>query len=317
MGDKSNIEWTEASWNPIVGCSKVSEGCRNCYAIRAANRMNGNVEAYRGLTVMKNGRPEWTGAARFIEERLLQPLKWQRPRMIFVNSMSDLFHEAVDTHAIAKIFAVMTTAKRHTFQVLTKRPDRMQQFLQSDYTISQIQYYIDFYLENSAHLRSIWPLKNVWLGVSVENQKTVDERIPLLLQTPAAVHWISAEPLLSQINIEPYLGIEDEDGHDFPGLNWVVAGGESGPNARPSHPDWFRRLRDDCVSYNVPFFFKQWGEWIPAGQSISNPMWMPKDIPGFKFADGQNTMRLTRKLDSHTLDGEKWNEYPALEHLIS
>lgn len=323
MGDKSKIEWTEASWNPIVGCSKVSEGCRNCYAIRAANRMNGSVEAYRGLTVMKNGKPEWTGAARFIEERLLQPLKWQRPRMIFVNSMSDLFHDGVSDAEIENIFAVMAVAQNHTFQILTKRPERMQSFLCQPNIVSSIQFKVKEGLGynvievekglgyNINSFDKMWPLQNVWLGVSVEDQKTADERIPLLLQTPAAVHWISAEPLLSQINIEPYLGIKDEDGHDFPGLNWVVAGGESGPNARPSHPDWFRRLRDDCVSYNVPFFFKQWGEWRTVRREFINAKIINDAQNAQLWDDDYVAIRVGKKKAARTLDGDVWNEYPA------
>lgn len=337
MGDKSKIEWTEASWNPIVGCSKVSEGCRNCYAIRAANRMNGNVEAYRGLTVMKNGRSEWTGAMRFIEERLLQPLKWQRPRMIFVNSMSDLFHEDVSNDVIKKIFAVMAAAKQHKFQVLTKRPERMKEFLQS-YRISQVRKYGDLSDNDGFDADSFiaWPLPNVWLGVSVEDQKTADERIPLLLQTPAAIRWISAEPLLRSIDISRFIGTrndgikndvyecqscgyiadggfftlsngidydvvcpnchgdEEEVGEKTIGrLHWVVTGGESGPHAQPSHPDWFRSLRHQCLAASVPFFFKQWGEH-----------------------DSQQN-RIGKKAAGRLLDDKTWNQYPNLEHILA
>lgn len=320
MGDKSKIEWTEASWNPIVGCSKVSEGCRNCYAIRAANRMNGSVEAYRGLTVMKNGKPEWTGAVRFIEERLLQPLKWQRPRMIFVNSMSDLFHEDVSNDAIKKIFAVMAAAKQHKFQVLTKRPERMKTFLQS-YRISQVRKYGDLSDNNGFDADSFitWPLPNIWLGVSVEDQKTADERIPMLLQTPAAIRWISAEPLLGSICLDSivtgcgqrplHCACSPDCGCGCPKLNWVVAGGESGPNARPSHPDWFRRLRDDCVSYNVPFFFKQWGEWQTFPNEVMTDKMIDRHIT--LWDDKTFARRVGKKNAGRLLDGEEWNEYPA------
>ena len=317
MGDKSKIEWTDASWNPIVGCSKVSEGCRNCYAIRSANRMNGSNELYNGLTKQVNGNIEWTNIVRFSEERLLQPLKWKRPRKIFVNSMSDLFHESVSDAQIENIFAVMCVAQKHIFQVLTKRPERMKSFLIQPHIKDSVRFKVEEGLGYNIDFDKMWPIVNVWLGVSVEDQKTADERIPLLLQTPAAIRWISAEPLLGHMNVEPYLGIESEDGYDLPHLNWIVAGGESGPNARPSHPTWFRSLRDQALEYNVPFFFKQWGEWIAAGQTISNPMWMPKNILSSKFPDGQNTMRLTRKLDSHTLDGKEWNEFPDLENLLA
>lgn len=261
MGDKSKIEWTDASWNPIVGCSKVSEGCRNCYAIRYANRMNGRNKLYNGLTKQVNGNPEWTNIVRFSEERLLQPLKWKRPRMIFVNSMSDLFHESVSDAQIENIFAVMCVAQKHIFQVLTKRPERMKSFLLQPHIKDSIRFKVEEGLGYKIdYFDKMWPIVNVWIGVSVEDQKTADERIPLLLQTPAAVRWISAEPLLAPVMIDTYLAHtpEDDDGAPYPGkINWIVAGGESGPNARPSHPDWFRSLRDQCLAANVPFFFKQ------------------------------------------------------------
>ncbi len=337
MSTKTKIEWTEVSWNPIVGCTKVSEGCRNCYAIRSANRMNGNIAAYQGLTKIVNVKPEWTGAVRFIEERLLQPLKWQRPRMIFVNSMSDLFHEAVSDAQLENIFAVMCVAQKHTFQVLTKRPERMKSFLCQPHISSSIRFKIEDGMGYKIdYFEKSWPPSNVWLGVSVEDQKTADERIPLLLQTPAAIRWISAEPLLDSIDLDSivtgcgqrplHCACSPDSGCGCAKLNWVVAGGESGPNARPSHPDWFRLLRDDCVSYNVPFFFKQWGDWGTVQQLsvYKNSQLATVDPSTGNFylrnkahnlsmpVDTFNMMlRAGRKAAGRLLDGREWNQYPA------
>lgn len=370
MSTKTKIEWTEVSWNPIVGCTKVSEGCRNCYAIRSANRMNGNIAAYQGLTKIVNVKPEWTGAVRFIEERLLQPLKWQRPRMIFVNSMSDLFHEAVSDAQLENIFAVMCVAQKHTFQVLTKRPERMKSFLCQPHISSSIRFKIEEGMGYKIdYFEKSWPPSNVWLGVSVEDQKTSDERIPLLLQTPAAIRWISAEPLLGSIDISRFIGTrndgikndvyecqscghiadgafftlsngidydvicpnchgnEEEVGEKTVGnLHWVVTGGESGPHARPSHPDWFRSLCDQCLAASVPFFFKQWGEWGTVQQLAvyKNSQLATVDPSTGNFylrdkahnlsmpVDTFNTMlRAGRKAAGRLLDGREWNQYPA------
>lgn len=267
MTDNTAIEWTDATWNPLRGCSRVSEGCRNCYAESVAHRFSGPGRPYDGLTRIVNGRPTWTGEIRLVPELLDQPLRWKRPRRIFVNSMSDLFHERVPDDFIRSVFATMAAARWHTFQVLTKRPTRMRALLK-------------LWTEEGA------VLPNVWLGVSVEDQQTADDRIPLLLDTPAAVRWISAEPLLGPIDLYPsaylpcpnaadglsmdpstgdyeccrkcdFTGVSDEIG-----IDWVVAGGESGQHARATHPEWFRSLRDQCKTADVPFLFKQWGEWV-------------------------------------------------------
>ncbi len=275
MGDNSTIEWTDATWNPVRGCSIVSKGCTNCYAMRQAHRSHGAGGAYEGLTKLTKGGPVWTGEVRTVPALLEQPLKWARPRRIFVNSMSDLFHDDVPDDFIDSVLTVIkrceVAGKGHTFQVLTKRAERMQRFMAEVYSGG-----------------AITPMKNLWLGVSVEDQAAADERIPLLLQTPAAVRWISAEPLLGRINIERWMwplcwhwasayktpeaalaaGAYAERkpqalvsaGRAF--ISWVVAGGESGPGARPMHPDWARALRDQCKRVNVPFFFKQWGNWM-------------------------------------------------------
>jgi len=263
---KTYIEWATDVWNPIRGCTKVSRGCDNCYAMRQAHRFSGKGQPYEGLTRTINGRPQWIGKARCVPKVLDQPLRWRKPRRIFVNSMSDLFHEDVPFEFVAQVFWTMWNAPQHIFQILTKRPERMREFIE---------------INNDAQS---WPLPNVWLGVSVENQVTADVRIPLLLQTPAAVRWISAEPLLGEIDLteidtgdQYWLDALDGDvriAHDggmpngpiYNKLDWVVAGAESGPRARSADIDWFQLLRNQCANANVPFFLKQFavnGKKIP------------------------------------------------------
>jgi protein gp37 len=264
MGDRSGIEWTDATWNPTSGCTKVSQGCKHCYAERVFPR------AYA-----KSGRA-FTDVAQH-PDRLGQPLRWQRPRRIFVDSMSDLFHEAIPFDYIDSVFGVMALARQHTFQVLTKRPARMLEwFNQARSRPAIVECACSAMLEATGILERRpfdrdeamalagqgWPLPNVWLGVSVEDQATADERIPLLLATPATVRFLSMEPLLGPVDVFPYIRKTIGDPLSSP-LDWVIVGGESGPKARPMHPDWARSLRDQCAAAGVPFFFKQWGEWRP------------------------------------------------------
>jgi protein gp37 len=292
MGDQSKIEWTDATWNPIRGCSRVSEGCRFCYAERVAARFSGIGMPYEGLAVVKSDGPHWTGEVRFIEERLGDPLRWRKPRRIFVNSMSDLFHEKLNTDAIVRICEVMGRAKQHIFQVLTKRPERMLGLLTD----------LQAFGGN--------PPGHIWWGVSVEDQATADERIPLLLQTPAAVRWVSYEPALGPVDFTAIRRTRAEgfmrplDGR-FNKLDWIVAGGESGHGARPAHPDWFRSVRDQCVAAGVPFFFKQWGEWRPKEKRGYGSI-------GF-FNDGTEVERVGKKAAGRLLDGREWNQYPEFK----
>jgi protein gp37 len=273
MGSKTAIEWTDSTWNPLRGCSRVSEGCRNCYAEKVAGRFSGAGLPYEGLARMVNGHAQWTGKVDLVEKHLDDPLKWKEPRRIFVNSMSDLFHPSVSDEWIDSIFSVMARCPQHTFQVLTKRPSRMLRYLSG----AEMSIRDDIKYEQAAETMR-WPLPNVWLGVSVENQKAADERIPLLLQTPAAVRFASCEPLLEAVRLDR-IGEEPEgylnamaavvhcDGRgtkSITGIDWVICGGESGPDARPIHPDWARGLRDQCKAVGTPFFFKQWGEWGPS-----------------------------------------------------
>jgi protein gp37 len=285
MSDGSKIEWTDASWNPVTGCTKVSPGCDHCYAETFAERWRGTPGHHfeRGFDVTP--RPE----------RLEQPFNWVKPRRIFVNSMSDLFHEAVPDEFIAQVFATMVQSDRHTFQVLTKRHGRMRSLLTGDRLWKDVEDIVQ------AQIR--WPLPNVWLGVSVEDQRWADIRIPALLDTPAAVRFLSCEPLLGPVKlpfIEEYdgctcgvgpagyygmheRGCGTEPGPAWGNLHWVIAGGESGPGARPMRPSWVRSLRDQCQEAGVPFFFKQWGGRTPkaGGRLLDGVLWdeMPEALP--------------------------------------
>jgi len=283
MAGKSKIEWTEQTWNPIVGCSIVSPGCTNCYAMRLAgtrlDREDGPAH-YRGTTQASKAGPVWTGKlARAPDHILTAPLRRKKPTTYFVNSMGDLFHDDVPDEWIDRVFAVMALCPQHTFQVLTKRSERMRGYLSP--TIQRTNRWIqadNFRLSANPDVQWQAPLKNVWLGVSAERQQEADERIPLLLQTPAAIRFVSLEPLLGPIDLENLKfdggekivhgfcgqhafrdGDHWEHAGEWPGIDWVIVGGESGPNARPMHPRWARDLRDQCA-VGVPFFFKQWGE---------------------------------------------------------
>ena len=330
--DRSKIEWTDTTWNPIRGCSRVSEGCRNCYAERVARRFVGPGLAYEGLT--ERGR--WNGKVRVIEEKLCLPFKWKEPRKVFVNSMSDLFHESVSVKVIAEVFAVMALAGAerqlcrrpkcnhedcpafngdaenepiHTFQVLTKRPKRMRAVLSERYFFNEVQEAsrrLAYSFEESEEMihHAGWPLKNVWLGVSVEDQKAADERIPILLSTPAAVRWISVEPMLGEINIRSWLRKCDDKN-----IDWVVCGGESGAGARPLYPEWARSLRDQCQEAKVPFFFKQWGEWAPPSE-LPPKVAIGRWDTGGPDPDGQIPKRYGKNAAGKLLDGREWSEFP-------
>jgi protein gp37 len=267
----TSIEWTDAVWNPVVGCSRVSEGCRNCYAERFAHR--GMSEQHRGLTVLSSRGPQWTGEVRFLEEKLGEPLRWKKPRRVFVNSMSDLFHPRVTNEEIAAVFGVMAAASKHTFQVLTKRPERMLEWFKwmDGFECDPHEPPASIVCEIEANNRGAdadvgcdagWPLRNVWLGVSAEDQRAADERIPLLIRTPAAVRFVSAEPLLGSIDFErvPF----DWSGVRVPyamtgELDWVIAGGETGPGARECDLGWVRSIVRQCRDAGVACFVKQLG----------------------------------------------------------
>jgi len=258
----SNIEWTGETWNPVIGCRRVSEGCRNCYAEVMAGRiaLMGGPAGERYSKVVKPGTRQWNGEAIFVPSALDKPLRWRKPRRIFVNSMSDLFHEDVTNEQIAAVFGAMAACPQHTFQVLTKRPERMVEWF--EWVGGTGRWFVD--------TQQPWPLPNVWLGVSVEDQPTADERIPLLLQTPAAVRFVSAEPLLGPVDLRglPFgpLGSRILDAltagckSDTPWhLNWVIVGGESGPGARACDIGWVRSIVEQCRGADVACFVKQLG----------------------------------------------------------
>jgi protein gp37 len=313
MADNTKIEWTEATWNPITGCSVVSPGCTNCYAMRLAGTRLAPHPSRAGLTRDSKAGPVWTGEVRLNPQWLDQPLRWKRPRMIFVCAHGDLFHESVPDEWIDKVFAIMALAPQHTFQVLTKRSRRMREYVNRDATKADIRnaaeamFGADHFVWAKV-LSAGFPLPNIWLGVSAEDQARADERIPDLLATPAAVRWLSAEPLLGPIKLTDIRGTaclaetgaccggrpfvnalrgfqacQRAGAYPFPnktamprGLDWVVAGGESGQGARPMHPDWARSLRDQCAHAGVPFFFKQWGNWAPIDETYADhPVSLP------------------------------------------
>jgi protein gp37 len=363
VADHTHIEWTDATWNPITGCSVVSAGCKHCYAMKLAGTHLQHHPSRAGLTVDTKAGPVWNGQVRLNEDWLDQPLKWKRPRRIFVCAHGDLFHESVPDEWIDKVFAVMMLAPQHTFQVLTKRPERALEYLTTKWQPAPAQdveipgvctihvpaeavgdtrrdiivdtcYQVagstklderaGFWRpdDSAEHSHTAWPLPNVWLGVSVENQAAADERIPLLLATPAAVRWISAEPLLGPVDLKrhlfqccgcPHPGDPGDGFYDPPSppsccnepdlteLHWVVAGGESGTGARPMHPDWARSLRDQCAAAGVPFLFKQWGAWAPkaitrCGQNIR----FPGDVMDL----------VGKKAAGRLLDGVQHDSYP-------
>jgi protein gp37 len=258
----TKIEWAGETWNPIRGCTKVSAGCQNCYAERMARRFSGPGGPY--ATVISNGR--WNGSVAWVPDKLDQPLHWKKPRRAFVNSMGDLFHEAVTDEQIARVWGVMARANWHTFLVLTKRPRRMHEWLGKTAR------------EHRCHPH---PLPNVWLGVTAENQEQAEKRIPLLLDTPAAVRFVSCEPLLGTVDLSGYLLADYFAAGTPPNfcprdgmLDWVIIGGESGPGARPCETGWVREIVCRCKEAGVPVFVKQLGghpdkranpdEWGPA-----------------------------------------------------
>lgn len=256
----SSIEWTQKTWNVLRGCSRVSAGCEHCYAESVAARFSGLGLPYEGLARRRsNGQPQWTGVVKFVESKLLEPMKWREPKRVFVNSMSDLFHEKVIDETLDRIFAVMALTPRHTFQILTKRPDRMRRYLCDPGRLEAIYAAWSSVSGTSPEVAS-WPLPNVHVGTSIEDQPTADERIPHVLQTPAVVRFISAEPLLADVDLSLWL---EEDGYIddqyVPPLDWVIVGGESGHGARPLDIAWIAHVVADCRANNVPVFVKQLG----------------------------------------------------------
>ncbi|OYN76840.1 DUF5131 family protein [Mycolicibacterium sphagni] len=357
MSDRTGIEWTDATWNPVTGCTVVSDGCTNCYAKTFSERFRGTPGHYYENGFDLQLRPE----------KLDQPLRWRRPRRIFVNSMSDLFHDGVPDEYIAQVWGVMAWSPWHTFQLLTKRHARMRSLIGSPefkslvddawYDIGR-RYELDKRkVAHPGHPYDRWPLPNVWQGVSAENQRWAEIRGEALRATPAAVRFFSCEPMLGPIDLlgdveKPGPAITrtgwhnpggpwgpDEYGYDDQvAIDWVIVGGESGPGARPMHPDWARSLRDQCQLAGIAFLFKQWGEWVEdvidrgshrvlnvprdaknrnrcalhlSGGTALNP-----DNPFNPFERGHGgwtaMRRPGKRAAGRELDGRTWDEYPEV-----
>jgi protein gp37 len=357
---KTKIEWTDRTWNPITGCTKVSPGCDNCYAETIAHRFAGQKSFPDGFAVTPRAN------------RLDEPLRWRQPSNVFVNSMSDLFHEDVSRDFLLEVFAVMALAPRHRFQILTKRHGVMRATLRDaefwyqvgrtarhrgySYNLAE-QYLADgTNIYDTASWQTRRSLPNVWLGVSVEDQKRADLRIPALLDTPAAVRFLSCEPLLGPIDLTPWMPAGyarsrcsgclrffagdltaacpscgrkgyltgSHTGNGRPNgqpLGWVIVGGESGRRARPMQPAWAREIRDQCTAAGVPYFFKQWGEWIPVPEQdglfetdhdvrADGYHWPISQPHG--AADGTEVVmrRVGKQAAGRHLDGRTWDELP-------
>ena len=278
----TGIEWTDRTWNPLTGCTKVTPGCDHCYAKTMHERFNG---------------PGSFDTVTLHPERLDQPLRWRKPARVFVNSMSDLFHRDVPDEYIAWVFGVMALAPEHTFQILTKRHGRMRSLLSSGDFRRMVGERVG--VREGVYRRELvgWPLPNVWAGVSVENQQWADLRPDALRGTPAAVRFLSVEPLLGPVTV------------DLTGIDWVIVGGESGPGARPMHPGWARSLRDQCVAAGVPFLFKQWGAWAP--HDVARPTVSQLDYHGTHWDGTDAAMaRVGKKAAGRELDGRTWDQYP-------
>jgi protein gp37 len=276
----TKIQWATQVWNPVTGCEKVSEGCAECYAEKFAKRLqkmpNENVsQKYR------NGFKVTTHP-----ESLKEPEKWKKPQRVFVCSMGDLFHEDVPFEFITKVFAVMIMHPQHTFMLLTKRAQRMKDF-------------IDWVNPNC-----LIDIKNIWFGVTVENQERADERIPILLQINAAVRFISVEPMLGEVNL--IRGIDK--------LDWVICGGETGHKARPMNYEWVKKLRDQCFVTETPFFFKQWGEYITIDRADVKKY--PLAILKTDLHNHSVYARVGKKAAGHLIDGVEWNQLPDVRKMI-
>ncbi|WP_051294911.1 DUF5131 family protein [Maridesulfovibrio bastinii] len=354
----SNIEWTQQTWNPTIGCSKKSAGCENCYAERMAYRMSCNPKAPEGYqSVITDGK--WNGKTGLVESALTIPLKRKKPTVYFVGSMTDLFHKSVKNYWLDEIFAVMGSCPQHRFILLTKRPERMQEYCSSrrEEIRQNYVYRQSFQVLKAAEEKGVdlplWPLPNVLLGVTAENQEQADKRIPILLDTPAAARFVSIEPMLGAVDLTPWdecdqCGVmrKDFDSYNEVGkawdgwqcfnhynpnggcdgtfkgvLDWVICGGESGPNARPMHPDWVSSLRDQCSSAGTPFFFKQWGESVDdlnrqARANVKGAFWMlPNGTTGKVQPEPKGCVwmnRVGKHAAGNLLNGQTWEQYPQI-----
>lgn len=331
----TKIEWCEETWNPIIGCSHVSPGCDNCYAERMAGRLANMPQQHENYskvvrwgqhpkTDMYYASGKWDGKTHLVESALEKPLRWKKPRTIFVCSMGDLFHESVEWNWITKVIRVIEDSPQHTFLILTKRPERMLIYFQ--------QVWQEYGWKH---------IDNLWLGVTAENQDQADKRIPILLNIPAAKRFVSIEPMLSEVNIEIWIhdsnctyDIRREAGCICSEpreacIDWVIVGGETGPNSRPMHPDWVRYVRDQCQSAGVPFFFKQWGEYGQGSELGGTQYAVSLQGDFVKYHDQEEWGLMVRKHNNswhesrvtimsmvckkkagHLLDRKEWRERP-------
>lgn len=354
MADKTHIEWTDATWNVVTGCAIVSPGCTNCYAMKLAGTRLRDHPSRNGLTTDSKAGPVWNGQVRFNTGWLTQPLRWTKPRKVFVCAHGDLFHEGVTDDQLDQIFAVMALAPQHVFQVLTKRPERMRDYLLA-FTAKRLSKALRAFIQAGEKATQAdrfipLPLPNVWMGVSAEDQTRANERIPVLLETPAAIRWVSAEPLIGPLdltaiddgfsdprNVLRSFSAQQQAAQytesidlciDTPGLDWVVVGGESGAGSRPMHPDWARDLRDQCADAGVPFLFKQWGDWTPGenaqntvGRTVETADWFndawdyqtltPASGEGMHIDDEPTLYRAGKRAAGRLLDGHLHDGYPA------
>lgn len=282
---KTSIEWTNETWNPVRGCSRISPGCERCYAEGIAARFSGPGLPFEGFARRDaNGDPQWTGKVGLVEDALLAPLSWRKPRSVFVNSMSDLFHERFADEEIDRVWTVMLLAPQHTFQVLTKRAERARRYLTDPKLYARVLRVADEIRATRPKLTAVgisnpstFAAQWIWLGVSVENQSCADARIPELLATPAGVRFVSAEPLLGPVDLWAFLSGTHRDASlaalgspPMPGLDWVIAGAENTRRSpRAMDEAWVRTLRDQCATAGTSFFYKQ---RIEAGRKVSLPM---------------------------------------------
>ena len=330
MGN-TKIEWADRVWNPVTGCTKISPGCQNCYAERMAKRLRGRCGYDADEPFRVTLHPE----------RLEEPMRWLKPSMVFVCSMGDLFHDDVPDEFIHRVFATIGQCPQHTFIILTKRPKRMKAFIEDYYA----------YKSPSGDEQGLHIQPNVWLGVTAENQEMADRRIPILLQIPATVRCVSVEPMLGPVDLTRVGG--DWHGHGrIDALNgrrnieeyifeyslrwktercekidWVICGGETGPDAWPMHPDWVRSLRDQCQASGTKFFFKSWGEWVCRPWSSDNgrkrELCLGMDgtsvyaqvghMMGFRKPGEALMVRVGKKAAGRLLDGREWNEMPEAQ----
>lgn len=348
MSNNSKIQWCDATWNLVLGCSPVSAGCVNCYAARWAWRLY-KMGLHR-YDILAKPDGTWTGSVHFVEGELNRPLTWRKPKRIFVCSMGDLFHSRVQPFLWDEVFSRMVLTPRHTYCILTKRPERMRDVLTAPGMAERVlRRATSFPLPLHPTGKPAWPQwppANVFVGTSIEDQPTADARLPFVIEL-ASLGWrtmVSAEPMLGPVNLGPYFTVCPHCGwweiyqprgyrmycqdcgqeFDTPakGLSWVICGGESGPNARPMHPDWARGLRDQCAAAGVPFFFKQWGEWGPlegsgAGSPTPVAFWSETDVSrpigwveGLTTEKTQHMVRVGKRAAGRMLDGVEHNAFP-------